>query len=114
MPPPATFEELQQDVLLIVCTVLNPFVDIPLLQSAAGALTPVSNALNIEIDQSMQALAADDKKNGTHNISFIVNTILLKIQEIGMTTDLGAGQLLEDVTTIGDLVGQLADAATPI
>jgi hypothetical protein len=43
-----------------------------------------------------------------------VNTILLKIQEIGMTTDLGAGQLLEDVTTIGDLVGQLADAATPI
>lgn len=113
MPPTISNDQLFRELLLIVCTVLDPFVDTPLLQSAGGTLVPVPNASDIEIDGSLKTLAADDKQNGTHNIAFIVNTILSKVQNLGFTTELGAGELLEDMTNIGDLVNHLADGASP-
>jgi hypothetical protein len=115
MKPDATPQEIQQELLLIVCIVVNPFVDKQLLQISAGKLLPVEKASEIEIGSEMNQLAEDDQKNGTHNISFIIATILLRVQELGVfTSQLGAGVLLTRLKTIGDIVQHLMETAVPI
>jgi hypothetical protein len=115
MKPDAKPDEVKQAVLLIVCNVLNPFVDKQLLQISGGKLLPVENAADVEIGSELNQLADDDQKNGTHNISFIIATVLLRVQELGVfTSQLGAGVLLTKLKTVGDIVQHLLDTAAPI
>jgi hypothetical protein len=101
--------------LLIVCKVLNPFVDLRLLQVSHGHLLPVDDAATIEIAGSFQKIREADKKNGTHNVGFIVNQILLGVQDLGFSTSLSAGALVTgQMATIGDIVDELASGAAPI
>jgi hypothetical protein len=101
--------------LLIVCKVINPFVDLPLLKVSQSHLLPVDDAANIEIAGSFRKIREADKKNGTHNVGFIVNQILLGVQDLGFSTSLSAGALVTgQMATIGDIVDELASGAAPI
>jgi hypothetical protein len=101
--------------LLIVCKVLNPFVDTQLLQVSSGHLLPVNGASSIDVSDSFKSIYEDDKKNGTHNVAFIVNHILLGVQDLGFSTDLSAGALVKgQLPTLGDIVNELVSGAQRI
>ncbi len=115
MPITDTAQVIKDKFLLIVCKVLNPFVDLQLLQVASGHLLPVEGAAEIQITDSFKKIHEADKKNGTHNIAFIVNHILLGVQDLGYSTSLSAGALITgDLPTLGDIVNELASGAAPI
>ena len=115
MPITDTVQVVKDKFLLIVCKTLNPFVDLQLLQVASGHLLPVNGAADINVADSFKKIHADDKKNGTHNVDFIVNHILLGVQDLGYSTSLSAGALITgDLPTLGDIVNELASGAAPI
>jgi hypothetical protein len=115
MPITDTEQVIKDKFLLIVCKVINPFVDMQLLRVFSGHLLPVAGAAEINIAGSFKKIHEDDKKNGTHNVAFIVNSILLGVQDLGFSTSLSPGKLIEGgLPTLGDIVNELASGAAPI
>jgi hypothetical protein len=110
-----TVQAIKDKFLLIVCKTIDPFVDRQLLQVASGHVMPVNGAADINVADSFKKIHEDDKKNGTHNVDYIVTNILSGVRDLGYSTSLSAGALITGgLPTLGDIVDELASGAAPI
>jgi hypothetical protein len=115
MPITDAEQAILDKFLLIVCKTLNPFVELPLLKVTSGHLVPVDGATSIDVSESFKTIHQRDKDNGTHNIAFIINHILLGVQDLGFSTSLSAGALVKgQLPTLGNIVNALASGAERI